>query len=195
MKKTIIIIVTVFMYTVCTAQYQYPFTKTVDSSDTWHNVTIKDAYRWMEDLKSEETKNWFKAQNDYTGSMMDKLPLTDELYKSFLKLDSIQPDKIGKIRQVGNTLFYFNLKVGDAKPKIYKRNGESGKEELLTDVSRWGSNYMFSDYEIDPYEKFIAITAGEGGKEITAVTKFYNIAAGKFLTDSLPGRYAGYAPR
>ncbi|MGG9961010.1 prolyl oligopeptidase family serine peptidase [Ferruginibacter sp. SUN106] len=194
MKKTIIIIVTVCIYSLCTAQYKYPFTKTVDSSDTWHNVTIKDSYRWMEDLKSDETKNWFKAQNDYTSSIMDKLPMTDELYKDFLKLDSIQPDKIGKVRQVGNTLFYFNLKVGDAKPKMYKRNGESGKEELLADNTRWGSNYMFSDYEIDPYEKFIAITAGEGGKEITAVTKFYNITTGKFLIDSLPGRYAGYAP-
>ncbi len=193
MKKITIVITMALICNFIFAQ-KYPATKTVDSSDTWHNVTIKDPYRWMEDLKSEETKNWFKAQNDYTSSIMDKLPLTDELYNGFLKLDSILPDKIGKVRQVGNTLFYFNLKVGDAKPKIYKRNGESGKEELLTDVSPWGSNYMFSDYEIDPYEKFIAITAGEGGKEITAVTKFYDIASGKFLADSLPGRYSGYAP-
>ena len=176
------------------AQFKYPPTKTVDSSDTWHNITIKDPYRWLEDLKSEETKSWFKAQNDFTGNIIDQLPMTDELYKGFLMLDSIQPDKIGKVRQVGNTLFYFNLKIGDAKPKMYKRNGETGKEELLTDHTRWGSNYNFSDYEIDPYQKFIAITAGEGGKEITAITRFYDISSGKFLTDSLPGRYAGYAP-
>lgn len=178
----------------CYAQFNYPITKTVDSADTWHNITIKDPYRWMEDLKSEETKNWFKAQNDFTTKIMDQLPMTDELYKGFLMLDSIQPDKIGKIRQVGNTLFYYNLKVSDAKPKIYKRLGENSKEELVADDIMWGKNYTFSDYEIDPYQKYIAITAGEGGKEITAVTKFYDIAKGKFLTDSIPGRYIGYAP-
>ncbi len=195
MKKKSMLLSSILLITACAfCQYNYPPTKTVDSSDTWHNVTIKDPHRWMEDLKSEETKNWFKAQNDYTSSIMDKLPMTDELYKSFLKLDSIQPDKIGKVRQVGGTLFYFNIKTGDAKAKIYKRNGENGKEELLADNKMWGSNYSFSDYEIDPYQKFIAITAGEGGKEITAVTKFYDIASGRFLADTLPGRYAGYAP-
>lgn len=178
---------------VATAQ-KYPFTKTVDSSDTWHNITIKDPYRWLEDLKNDEVKNWFKEQNDFTKTKMAKLPMTEELYNGFLMMDSIQPDKIGKVRQVGNTLFYFNIKTGDAKAKIYKRIGENGKEELLADNMLWGSNYTISDYDIDPYQKYIAITAGEGGKEITEVTKFYSIAQGKFLTDSLPGRYAGYAP-
>lgn len=176
------------------AQFHYPPTKLVDSSDTWHNITIKDPYRWLEDLKSEETQKWFKAQNDYTSSIMNKLPMTDELYKGFLMFDSIQPDKIGKVRQVGNILFYFNLRIGDAKAKLYKRIGEYGREELLADNMIWGSKYTISDYEIDPYQKYIAITAGEGGKEITAVTKFYNIAQGKIIPDSLPGRFAGYAP-
>jgi prolyl oligopeptidase len=178
----------------CFAQFNYPSTKTVDSADTWHNITIKDPYRWMEDLKSEETKNWFKAQNDYTNSFLGKLPMTDELYNDFLKIDSIQPDKIGKIRQVGSILFYFNQKIGDAKAKLYKRDGEMSKEELLAEPAMWGSNYQIMDYEIDPYQKYIAITAGEGGKEITAVTKFYHIEKGIFITDSLPGRYIGYAP-
>ncbi len=176
------------------AAQKYPYTKTVDSSDTWHNVTVRDPYRWLEDLKSEETRQWFRAQNEYTDAVMDKLPMTDELYNGFLKLDSIQPDRIGKVRQVGNMFFYFNIRIGDAKASIYKRKGESGKEELVATPSMWGANYSFSDYEADPYQQYLAITAGEGGKEITAVTKFYNIALGKFITDSLPGRFAGFAP-
>ncbi len=192
MKKIISLSVALVFLLTVSAQ-KYPFTKTVDSSDTWHNVTIKDPYRWMEDLKSEETKNWFKAENDYTESIMTKLPMTDEIYKGFLMMDSVQPDKTGKIRQVGNTLFYFNMKLGDAKAKIFKRNGEMAKEELVAEYNMWGSNYTISDYEIDPFQKLIAISAMEGGKE-KSVTKFYNIAQSKFLTDSLPGIFAGYAP-
>ena len=59
----------------------------------------------------------------------------------------------------------------------------------------WGADYNLSDYEIDPYQKYVAITAGEGGKEITSVTKFYNIAEGRFVSDSIPGRYISFAPR
>ena len=192
MKQTSFIVTAILLCNICLAQ-KYPFTKTVDSSDTWHNITIKDPYRWMEDLKSEETKNWFKAQNDYTNGIINNMPLTDELYKGFLQLDSIQPDKIGKVRQVGKTLFYFNIKLGDAKMKMYKRNGENGKEELVTDHTLWGSNYTISNYEIDPYQQYIAVTAAEGGKEKNVV-KFYSIAQNKFLPDSIPGLFSGFAP-
>ena len=191
--KKIISLSVAFVFLLTVSAQKYPFTKTVDSSDTWHHVTIQDPYRWMEDLKSEETKNWFKDQNDYTESIMNKLPMMDDIYKGLLMMDSVQPDKTGKIRQVGNTLFYFNIKLGDAKAKIFKRNGEMAKEELVAEFNMWGSNYTLSDYEIDPFQKYIGISAVEGGKE-KSVTKFYNIAQSKFLTDSLPGIFAGYAP-
>jgi prolyl oligopeptidase len=115
MKPFVFILILLGLMKNSFAQFSYPLTKTVDSSDTWHNITIKDPYRWMEDLNSDDTKNWFKQQNDYTNSILDKLPMTEELYKSFLKLDSIQPDKIGKVRQVGNVFFYYNQKLKDAK--------------------------------------------------------------------------------
>ena len=189
-----IIISTIFVLALQNVNAQpYPAAKTVDSADTWHGITVKDPYRWMEDLKSDETKNWFKAQSDYTDNIINKLPLTNELYNGLLMMDSVQPDKVAKVRQVGNVLFYFNIKLGDAKAKIYKRNGEKGKEELLADNTMWGSNYTISDYEIDPYQQFIAITAAEGGKEITVV-KFYSIAQNKFLKDSIPGYFVGFAP-
>ncbi|MEO7313249.1 MAG: prolyl oligopeptidase family serine peptidase [Chitinophagaceae bacterium] len=172
---------------------KYPNSKTVDSSDTWHGVTIKDPYRWLENLQSDETKNWYKAENNFSSEIMDKLPMTKELYSDLLSLDSIEPDKIGKVRQVGNTLFYFNIKVGDAKARLYKRNGDMGKEILVADNSLWGNNYTINDFEIDPYQQYLAITAAEGGKEINVV-KFYNIAQGKFLPDSLPGVMAGFSP-
>lgn len=194
MKKCFLLLIAIGIAGNCMAQFNYPVTRTVDSSDTWHNITIKDPYRWLENLKSEETITWFKAQNDYANNFINKLPLTQEIYKDLLMIDSIQPDKVSKIRQVGNTLFYFNLRIGDAKPSLYKRNGEFGAEEMVANNMMWGPDYNLSNYEIDPYQKYIAVTAGEGGKEITAVTKFYHIAQGKFIADSLPGRFSGFAP-
>jgi len=102
----------------CFSQLKYPATKTVDSSDTWHNITIKDPYRWLEDLKSEETTNWFKEQNNFTNKVLEKLPLVDEIYNEFIKFDSIQTDMVTRVKQVGNTFYYFNLKVNNAQKII-----------------------------------------------------------------------------
>jgi protease II len=71
MKISLIFFISILLADACLAQ-KYPYTKIVDSSDTWHNITIKDPYRWMEDLKSDETQNWFKDQNEYTKAKMDK---------------------------------------------------------------------------------------------------------------------------
>ncbi len=192
MKQLSFIVITAF---ICSNSFgqQYPFTKTVDSSDTWHNITIKDPYRWMEDLKSEETKNWFKAQNDYTNTVLDKLPLVNELYNEFLKFDSIQTDMVTRVRQVGNTYFYFNLKPGDTKKILYKRIGENVKDEVFATSEMWGKDFQLNSYDIDPYQHYLALIATKAGNE-RSIVKFYSLTQNKFLTDSMPGLYAGFAP-
>ncbi|HRI21825.1 MAG TPA: prolyl oligopeptidase family serine peptidase [Panacibacter sp.] len=177
----------------CFAQFKYPATKTVDSSDTWYNITIKDPYRWLEDLKSEETKNWFKAQNDYTNIVLEKLPLADELYNEFLRFDSIQTDLVTRVRQIGTTFYYFNLKPKDTKKILYRRIGENGKDEVFASSEMWGNDFQLNSYDVDPYQQYLAITATKAGNERNVV-KFYSLAQNKFLTDSLPGLFAGFAP-
>ena len=60
------------------AQFNYPTTKRVDSSDTWYNVTVKDPYRWLENLKHPETADWFKTQANFTDSILNKLQYSIE---------------------------------------------------------------------------------------------------------------------
>ena len=100
------------------SQFSYPPTKTVDSADTWHNITIRDPYRWLEDLKSEETQNWFKAQHDYTESMLDKSGMADQLYRDFLAMDSVQPDKVAKNKAGGEYAVLFQYPLGRCKAQI-----------------------------------------------------------------------------
>ncbi|HEX9085457.1 MAG TPA: hypothetical protein VF836_12025, partial [Gemmatimonadaceae bacterium] len=38
--------------------------------DEYYGNRIEDPYRYMEDLKSSEVQAWFKAQNDYTRSVL-----------------------------------------------------------------------------------------------------------------------------
>jgi prolyl oligopeptidase len=70
----------------CYAQWNYPSSKIVDSSDTYFGVTYKDPYRWLEYIKQPEVETWFKQQADYTNSLLDKLKGRDELIEEWKKI-------------------------------------------------------------------------------------------------------------
>ena len=173
------------------AQFYYPITKTVDSSDTWHNVTVKDPYRWLEDLKKTEVKNWFKAQGNFTDSILNKLPYTDTLFNELVKLDVSKPAQMFGVRRIGNSIFYGQIKSGESKLKIYRQFDNVASPQVIASTEIWGDNYNILSYDIDPSEKYIAIYALEGGKEINHV-KIYSISENKILPDKIEGSYKGF---
>ena len=56
------------------AQIQYPVTRKVDTVDVYHDTKVTDAYRWLEDDNSPETKEWVKEQNKVTFDYLSKIP-------------------------------------------------------------------------------------------------------------------------
>lgn len=194
MKQLVLIIAILFSISASLySQYKYPLTKTIDSSYTFHNITIKDPFLWMENLQNVETKEWFEMQNDFTDSILNKLPQTDKIYNEISKrTTAIKKDQVHDIKQAGNTFFYKNLRPTDSVVKIFKRVGNAGKEELIASPEMWGTNYQITYFEIDPYQQNIAVTANKSGTNLE-LTKFYNIQTNSFLKDSIPGIFRGFA--
>lgn len=87
------------------AQYNYPATKTVDSSDTYFGVTYKDPYRWLENIKSPEVESWYKQQANLTNAVLDKIMGRDKLIEEYKKLNKLQPPKINARNFEGGRLF------------------------------------------------------------------------------------------
>ena len=58
MKILLIVFHVCVVFFSASAQYQYPVSKTVDSSDTYWGVTIKDLYHWLEYLKDSSVLDW-----------------------------------------------------------------------------------------------------------------------------------------
>ncbi|MFT3701220.1 MAG: prolyl oligopeptidase family serine peptidase [Agriterribacter sp.] len=174
------------------AQFNYPATKTVDSADTWHNVTVKDPYRWLEDLNDPEVINWFRAQANFTDSVLNNLPYANTLFNELNKLDVALPELKFDVRRIGNSIFYNQMKTGEGKLKICRQFDNASLPQVIASAEMWGENYsLSSSYEFDPSEKYIAIYAHEGGKEINEV-KIYSIAENKMLPDRINGSYKGF---
>ena len=68
--------------------------------DEYFGNKIEDPYRYMEDLKSTEVQNWFKAQNDYTRSVLARIPGRDALFNRIKQLDEGATARIFDIRIV-----------------------------------------------------------------------------------------------
>jgi prolyl oligopeptidase len=173
------------------AQFNYPATKTVETSDTWHNVTVKDPYRWLENLKSPEVIDWFTTQGNFTNTILNKLPYIDTLLTDLAKLDVAQPEQKYGNQRIGNSVFYNQVKRGEGKLKIYRKFDNESSPQVIASPEMWGENYNIHNYEIDPSEKYIAIYALEGGKEINEV-KIYSIPENKILPDKIKGSYKGF---
>ncbi|HEY4138253.1 MAG TPA: hypothetical protein VGN65_07365, partial [Casimicrobiaceae bacterium] len=52
----------------------YPETAKQPVSETFHGVTVVDNYRWLEDDRAPEVKQWTAAQNALTRRYVDAIP-------------------------------------------------------------------------------------------------------------------------
>ncbi|HTD97545.1 MAG TPA: hypothetical protein VK627_11455, partial [Edaphobacter sp.] len=57
-----------------TAVRAYPEARLADQVDDYFGTTVRDPYRWMEDVDSAEVKTWVDAENELTQSYLAEVP-------------------------------------------------------------------------------------------------------------------------
>jgi prolyl oligopeptidase len=57
----------------------YPPTKRVEQRDDYHGTIVDDPYRWLEDLDSDDTAAFVRAQNDVSFGYLSKVPERDAI--------------------------------------------------------------------------------------------------------------------
>lgn len=79
---------------------QYPETRKMAQTDNYHGTTVTDAYRWLEDDNSAETKAWVVAQNAVTDKFLMAIPQRLPVKKIYTDLYNFErfslPFKEGK---------------------------------------------------------------------------------------------------
>src|SRR5262249_30790751 len=102
-----------------------PATRVDNVSETIHGANISDPYRWLEDQNSAETRSWIEAQDQYTESMLAKLPGRDQIHQrleKLLKIDTITPPL-----QRGGRYFFYKRRADQNQPVVYMKQGSKGK--------------------------------------------------------------------
>jgi prolyl oligopeptidase len=117
-----------------------PATRIAPVTDSIHGVNVVDNYRWLEGDNGDSTEQgkvspevaaWTDAQNNYTRSVLDRLP-----GRQVLK------DRLGVLMNVGSVTaplrqgrryFYTRASAAQSQPIVYWREGSGGVDSTLLD--------------------------------------------------------------
>ena len=103
------------------AQLKYPATKKGDVVEDYHGIKVADPYRWLEDDKSEETKQWVTEENKVTFGFLDKIPYRADWLK---RLEEINNYPKYSSPSKKNEYFYFSKNELSPIAITYVNNGK-----------------------------------------------------------------------
>lgn len=168
-----------------------PKTRVEEVKDVFHGTEIIDPYRWLEDQKSPETRAWIDAQNNYTDSILSKLPGRAELreqLKALLEIDSVGAPRVRK-----NRYFFFKRQAAQDQAMLFMREGLEGADQLLIDPLQMSPDHTVTVNlnSISRDGTLLAYSVRQGGAdEITP--HLFNVDTKKDLEDRFPqARYFG----
>ena len=116
------------------AQLQYPVTKKVDQTDDYFGTKVADPYRWLEDDKSAETKEWVTAENIVTQAYLAKIPYRKNFQNAIEKVFNY-PKYSAPFRK--GEWFYFYKNDGLQNQNVlYRQKGLNGAVEEVLDPNK-----------------------------------------------------------
>jgi len=136
----ILIIVITLMDCNLSAQkkYNYPETMKLNVYDTLHGIVIEDQYRWLENLNSQEVKDWRKKQEEFTDKYLHENKYWNKVKSRLIELQNYD---LYTIPQIANgKYFYTQTLAGENKARIIMYDVKSDQAEIVIDGRK-----IFSD--------------------------------------------------
>ena len=163
-----------------------PVTPQRPVTDEYFGTKIVDPYRWLEDLKSPEVAAWMKAQNDYTRSVLDRIPGREKLRARIAELDDTGT-RVSSFQSFSGHWFYLKRMPGEDNARMYTRDSPDAAERLLLNPESLTANGVH--YSIDYYQasldgKLVAVGISPGGSE-NSVLHVLDAATGKDLGERI----------
>ena len=108
----------------------YPPALRVQQVDTYHGVPVADPYRWLEDLESEQTRAWIKAQDDLTSRFFHAIPERDRIERKLRALAAVTMYR--RPIKAGGRYFYVKTPP-DEVGALYVQENPEAEPRLLVD--------------------------------------------------------------
>ena len=153
--------------------------------DMIHGVQVADAYRWLEDQDSPETRAWIEVQNRRTHAALRDLPIRKPLLSRLEQLLRVEQCEMPIVRN--GRYFFARRKPDDEQAILYWRKGPRGRDRVLVDPHPMSPNRTASVSFMDVSRDgaLVAYAVRHGGEDEVEV-RIMEADTGRELPDRIP---------
>ena len=168
------------------APLQYPASRRIDQTDTYHGVTVADPYRWLEaDVRqSPEVRQWVEAQNKLSSSWLAAIPERKTIRQRVEELWSYERRTVPEKK--GGRYFFFGNDGRQNLEVLYVQTSLLEEPRVLLDPNPWSKDGSVSvdDFEASPDGRYVAYAISEAGSD-WQTWRVLKVDTGQVLPDAL----------
>ena len=83
-----------------------PKAPVINVTDEYFDIEVTAPYRWMENLGSDEFRQWLETENEYGRGLLDGLPERQRLLEGLYRLDTSLNRFPAVLNRIGDRFFY-----------------------------------------------------------------------------------------
>jgi prolyl oligopeptidase len=143
-----------------------PETKTVDSVDVYHGTQVPAPYRWLEEIDSEETRQWVEEQNAYTNQHLRQIPEREQIGDRLRALWDYP--KYGVPQQKGGYRYHSkNTGLQNHAVVYVQPTGSDADPRVLFNPNKWSEDgtVSLSAFAPGPNGNYVAYGKSKGGSD------------------------------
>ncbi len=162
----------------------YPETKKTSTEDDYFGTVIKDPYRWLEDEKSIDTRNWVDSQIKFTEDYFSKIPFRDSIKNRLERL--VDYEKFG-VPRFKNGKYYMFKNSGLQNQSVFYEVDSTGKNiKVILDPNTFSQDgtKALSTISFSHDGKYLGYMVAESGADWNTAY-IMDLKTGKVLKDSV----------
>jgi len=115
----------------------YPATKTVTQTDEFFGTKVSDPYRWLENDRADDTKDWVKQENEVTDKYLARIPFRSVIKQRLTELWNYEK-YTAPFKEGDYTYFYKNDGLQN-QYVLYRQKG-NGSPEVFLDPNKFSAD-------------------------------------------------------
>jgi len=162
----------------------YPEAHRSEQVDDYHGVKVADPYRWLEDLDSQQTRDWVAAENQVTGAYLAAIPEREPIRKRLTELWNYERYSV-PARHGGRYFFSRNNGLQNQNV-LYRVDALDGEPRLVLDPNTLSADgtIAVTGWSISEDGKLLAYGLSSGGSDWQE-WRVRDIDSGRDLADDL----------
>ena len=168
-------------------------------SETFHNVKVREDYRWLEDPAGDGVKAWIDAQNTLTQTSLGGLPARTQASKRVTEILSAPVTRWLDVQTIGSRILALKAQPPRQQPYlvVLESLSSTSGERILIDPATIGGaggagGSAIDWYVVAPNAKLVAVSLSQGGTESGDV-HIFDIDSGKQVDQVVPRVHGGTA--